>query len=506
MELKKFFKKSRNFYLLVLLLLIFTVPVALSGCGGGGSSSGGGSSASTISGSVIDGPVSGATITLFQVSGGTPTLVNLTAKITTQSNGAFSIPITDIPGYSTSNQYLVISSGGTDSSGTPNDMIGLLLPGNSTSVNVTQQTTNLITLNNTSLNTITASTSTPTSTSISGIVVNIPSTIQSAIENYNTMSQTDITAIATVPSTYYQDLSGVYSGNIDSTADPSCPASYTMTVNPNGTFQYYDNWGDNINGTYSVSNFVSGESAQVNILSGTLYFIYAPNSTSCSGTTTSYSIPIPGTQPFSFGGASGTYTYPNNWTVALNSNNTPESMTANFSAVVNGTPYNWVDTMTYESIPSTYSVQSLDNATYENDFTSGLTTTTTGYVELTNVDGANTLYVPYMTSPTVSLSFDSKGTNFTGSINGVGSIANGVFTPSSLGGQYPGNLTFDLTLSGSVASECPADTVVGFSGTALIFNYNSTQYIYYNVQPDTTSNTSCPITDVGPLDGLLQLQ
>ncbi len=493
MELKKFFKKSRKFYLLALLLLIFTVPVALSGCGGGGggSSSGGGSSASTITGSVIDGPVSGATITLFQVSGGTPTLVNLTAKITTQSNGAFSIPITDIPGYSTSNQYLVISSGGTDSSGTPNDMIGLLLPGISTSVNVTRGSTSEIlsgNTSNTSLESIASNTNAPTSISES---VNITTNIQNTIESYN-----NIPAV-------YEDLSGVYSGSIASSAS-SCSASYTMTVNPNGTFQYYDSWGDNINGTYSVSNFVSGVSAQVNILSGTAYFYYLNNpSTSCVGTPTSFSIPIPGTSAV----PSGTFTYPNYWTVTLNSNNTPESMAANFSETVNGTSYNWTDTMTYESIPSTYSVQSLlANTSYENDFTSGLTTTTTGYVELTNVDGANTLYVPYMTSPTVSLSFDSTGTNFTGSINGVGSIAQGVFTPSSLGEQYPGNLTFNLTLSASVASGCSTGTVVGFSGTALIFDYSSTQYIYYNVQPDTTSNTSCPITDVGPLDGLLQLQ
>ena len=79
MELKKFFKKSRKFYLLVLLLLIFTVPVALSGCGGGGSGSGGGSTPSISGGG--GGNSSAQSYVIPQVYGGVNPLSNYTVTL-----------------------------------------------------------------------------------------------------------------------------------------------------------------------------------------------------------------------------------------------------------------------------------------------------------------------------------------------------------------------------------------------------------------------------------------
>ncbi len=81
MELKKFFKKSRKFYLLVLLLLIFTVPVALSGCGGGGSGSGGSTPSISGGGSIPSGGSSVQSYVIPQVYGGVNALSNYTVTL-----------------------------------------------------------------------------------------------------------------------------------------------------------------------------------------------------------------------------------------------------------------------------------------------------------------------------------------------------------------------------------------------------------------------------------------
>ena len=130
MELKKFFKKSRKFYLLVLLLLIFTVPVALSGCGGGGSGSGGGStpsgSGSDLSSFGVTGyggttQLTSGTVTAYEYNGTTSTQIG-TCSFT--SVGGCTVYF-NWDGSTTSSYYAVI----TNANGNPDaTLIGAAVP------------------------------------------------------------------------------------------------------------------------------------------------------------------------------------------------------------------------------------------------------------------------------------------------------------------------------------------------------------------------------------------
>jgi hypothetical protein len=129
MELKKFFKKSRKFYLLVLLLLIFTVPVALSGCGGGGSGSGGGSTpsnGSNLSSFGVTGyggttQLTSGTVTAYEYNSGTSTQIG-TCSFT--SAGGCNVYF-NWDGITTSSYYAVI----TNANGNPDaTLIGAAVP------------------------------------------------------------------------------------------------------------------------------------------------------------------------------------------------------------------------------------------------------------------------------------------------------------------------------------------------------------------------------------------
>ena len=137
MELKKFFKKSRKFYLLVLLLLIFTVPVALSGCGGGGSGSGGSgsgggstplSSGTDLSSFGVTGyggttQLTSGTVTAYELNGTTSTQIG-TCPITSTSAGGCTVYF-KWDGSTTSSYYAVI----TNANGNPDaTLIGAAVP------------------------------------------------------------------------------------------------------------------------------------------------------------------------------------------------------------------------------------------------------------------------------------------------------------------------------------------------------------------------------------------
>ena len=120
---------GKGFIWLLLLILL----VAFAGCGGGG----GGTTA--ISGKVIDGPVSNASITVYQV---TSTGFVKAGTGSTGADGSFSL---NIPGYNSSDYYILYVSGGTFennkvSTGAP-DMVGFLAPGGSHQVFITPVTT-----------------------------------------------------------------------------------------------------------------------------------------------------------------------------------------------------------------------------------------------------------------------------------------------------------------------------------------------------------------------------
>ncbi len=115
-------------------LFLPVLLLSLAGCGGGG---GGGTT--SISGKVIDGPVSGASIIVYQV-----TSSGLTQAGTgyTQSDGSFALTINN---YNSSDYYLLYVSGGTfsnnGSSTAAPTMVGFLVPGGTPTVYITPLTT-----------------------------------------------------------------------------------------------------------------------------------------------------------------------------------------------------------------------------------------------------------------------------------------------------------------------------------------------------------------------------
>ncbi len=127
-----FIVKKRGLLSLILVLLF-----ALSACGGGGGSAGGGATA--ISGKVIDGPVSNASIAVYQVTSAGLVKVGTGS---TATDGGFSL---SIPNYNSSDYYILFVSGGTftnNGAGTnAPDMIGFLVPGGGPQVFITPVST-----------------------------------------------------------------------------------------------------------------------------------------------------------------------------------------------------------------------------------------------------------------------------------------------------------------------------------------------------------------------------
>lgn len=116
------------------LALTAAAVMMLAGCGGGGSSMDGidpgtSSGTGTLSGSVIKGPVSGATVKAFALTGGT--MSSLISSATTDANGAFTIPMGNYAG-----PVMLQMSGGTytdEATGSPmamgpGDMMTAVLP------------------------------------------------------------------------------------------------------------------------------------------------------------------------------------------------------------------------------------------------------------------------------------------------------------------------------------------------------------------------------------------
>ncbi|MBF0141279.1 MAG: hypothetical protein HQL74_13490 [Magnetococcales bacterium] len=109
--------------------MIFPLWFAASGCGGGGGGGSSSSSSNSVSGAVIDGPVTGATVTVRDKSG---TVVGTT---TTGSDATYTIAIPT----GTSFPLRVSISGGTDqvTGGTPAPMDSLVTDATQTTANVT---------------------------------------------------------------------------------------------------------------------------------------------------------------------------------------------------------------------------------------------------------------------------------------------------------------------------------------------------------------------------------
>ena len=84
-----------------LLALTAAAALLLAGCGGGGSIDGTGSATTpsaqgTLSGNVVKGPVSGATVKAFSVSGGV--MGAQISSAVTDANGAFTVPMGNYTG------------------------------------------------------------------------------------------------------------------------------------------------------------------------------------------------------------------------------------------------------------------------------------------------------------------------------------------------------------------------------------------------------------------------
>ncbi len=126
---------------ILMWLLLPVLLIALSGCGGssGSSSSSASSTPLAIRGQVIDGPVSGAQVIVYQA-----TSSGLTQAGTgyTQADGSFGLTISN---YVSSDYYLLYVSGGTFSNNGASDaaptMVGFLLPGGTPTVYITPLTT-----------------------------------------------------------------------------------------------------------------------------------------------------------------------------------------------------------------------------------------------------------------------------------------------------------------------------------------------------------------------------
>ncbi len=126
----------------VFLCLLFPVLLmALSGCGSSSISSSPRTSSTplAISGQVIDGPVSGAQVIVYQA---TASGLSQAGTGYTQADGSFGLTI---PNYVSSDYYLLYVSGGTFSNNGSNDtaptMVGFLLPGGTPTVYITPLTT-----------------------------------------------------------------------------------------------------------------------------------------------------------------------------------------------------------------------------------------------------------------------------------------------------------------------------------------------------------------------------
>lgn len=580
MNPKNFFKKSRKFYLLALLVLVFTVPLALSGCGGGG----GGSSSptsSTISGTADGGlsPINGATVTLY-AAGSSSSL----GTATTKSNGNFTITYTP----PSSNTLLFVKvSGGNAGSGTNTqiDLKAAVGPSNSpnTSVTVNEFTTVAYAAfeSNPSLalgaysnyyeKYVTSSgqpsSSAPNETNLQNmeLLANAAaSCVQSSTNSTNCSDLTaDVGATGTSPTTYTMITDGITNGNsgslstsdvsgintlatnVDSTTGwtnmPASPSSmsmansgsvvsgvysgtapagqivptFTLIVNPDGKFSYSDTMGDTASGTYSLSG------TSITISNGTLCTPTSSTDNCQNGLGTDNS--IPGT----FKVGSYTIVFPSTWTVNLNSNGMPASISGTIT--VDGTS----ETVTLNaqtSAPSvTLSEGSSDVAgmTFTNNFSPALTgTPSNGYMPITY--GGNTIYMPYVPYSAMQINGNFNSSyNSDGSINFSGTAATGSgVTPAysiSISGKinsysspYYGEFdstdvytssTGDIFCSGSTLA---SSVTVTYSGTTFIFTSGGYNYLVYYIEPTGVSNVSpvgasCSSSDFNSTGGLFQL-
>lgn len=127
---------------IISILLGFYFLVMVTGCGGGGGGSSA-TSAESVSGSVVMGYMSGATVTFFSLNSDGTRAGSLGAT-TTDANGGFTVSIPSIP----STPFLAETSGGSyvdESSGaavdlTSNDHLCAVLPGGTTNAAITSLT------------------------------------------------------------------------------------------------------------------------------------------------------------------------------------------------------------------------------------------------------------------------------------------------------------------------------------------------------------------------------
>lgn len=579
MNPKNFFKKSRKFYLLALLALVLTVPLALSGCGGGG---GGGSSSptsSTISGTADGGlsHINGATVTLY-AAGSSSSL----GTATTSSNGSFTITYT--PPSSNTLLYVKVSGGNAGSgTNTQIDLKAAVGPSNSsnTSVTVNEFTTVAYAAfeSNPSLalgaysnyyeKYVTSSgqpsSSAPNETNLQNmeLLANAAaSCVQSSTNSTNCSDLTaDVGATGTSPTTYTMITDGITNGNSGSlsTSDvsgintlarsvysttgwtniPSSPSSmpiansdsivsgvysgtapagvivptFTLIVNPDSKFSYSDTMGDTASGTYSLSG------TSITISNGTLC---TPSSTGTCQNGGGTDHTIPGT----FKVGSYTIVFPSTWTVNLNSNGMPASISGTIT--VNGTS----ETVTLNAQTSTPTVtlskgsSDVAGMTFTNNFSPALTgTPSNGYMPITY--GGNTIYMPYVpyTAMQINGTFGSSY-NSDGSIGFSGSAATGSnVTPAysisisgsinSYSSPYYGEFDSTDVYTSSTGIFCSGSTLassvtVTYSGTTFIFTSGGYNYLVYYIEPTGVSNVSpsgasCTVSDFNSTGGLFQL-
>lgn len=103
------YSKRRTHFPSWSLLPAAALALILAACGGSGSSNGTASSAANLTGSVVDGPISGATVKAFELKSDNTIGTTLLASSTTAADGSYTLTLPD----TFSGQVVVIATGGS---------------------------------------------------------------------------------------------------------------------------------------------------------------------------------------------------------------------------------------------------------------------------------------------------------------------------------------------------------------------------------------------------------
>jgi hypothetical protein len=320
---------------------------------------------------------------------------------------------------------------------------------------------------------------------------------------YKDMTNTGWTAPTSAPlsiTTVPNGPAGIYSGQITIN---SAASTFTLTLNSDGQFSYNDSFGDTSSGTYTFTPPTAGSTTgTITINSGSELCMPTSSTSNCqNGGGKDY--PIPGTISGTYNGSAFTLVFPAAWTVSLNSNGVPTSISG--TETINGTSA--PITLNLQVPPalstSTATLSDLAGTSFTNNFNPALSgTITDGYIPMTyNGNTVEMPVIPYSedaTNGTFSSTYNPDGSiNFSGTTVQGSNTISFTGTVNSYGSPYFGKFTMTAVYPSGL---CGGATV-NSTGTFVIFNSGGINYAVSENEPAVSSPGGC---DFGPFGELFQ--